>query len=572
MHAIHRKLNAVRRRMQWFRSLDGIRYGFAAGLVAAFLCLAAGRLWPIEGIRLYAAASLAVLTLSCWIWGLLSKVTVDEAAGVMDQPEPGAERLDMMKTALAFADEDSLPARLQREQAVEYAAAYAKELKQRLPMPRRRKSLAALSAGAALVLLLAVLPNPMQDVLDQIREEREWVRAQQEEADEMAKELESAELDTLSKADLSKELADLQKALEQSREPGEALKAVEDTMKRLQEMQEKLDLQQQRRAEMIDALKELPETGELARALEKRSESEIAEQTERLKQNLPGMTEEQRQKLADSLKKAADSITNGDEAAKKLAEALKKAAAAAESGGGEQREKAMQELASPLQQDAQAAGMQSDQSVAAGELASALAEQGLGLAEDMAAAGLAVSDTWSMGGAAEQIALGGAGSSGAEGEPGPGGENGGAGSGSGSGSGSGAAPGTGTGAGSGSGAGAGSGGNGSGSGSGSGTGSGSGAGAGQGSGAGLGSGGRTLVTTPRELAGSGNVQNDGGPTTGGTVQKGGQSPIFDGVSRSYEEVYSDYAAEAKRSLERKDLPQSMQSLVESYFTEIDPGR
>lgn len=79
------------------------------------------------------------------------------------------------------------------------------------------------------------------------------------------------------------------------------------------------------------------------------------------------------------------------------------------------------------------------------------------------------------------------------------------------------------------------------------------------------------MTTPRELAGSGNVQNDGGPSTGGTVQKGGQSPIFDGVSRSYEEVYSDYAAEAKRSLERNELPQSMQSLVESYFTEIDPG-
>ncbi|MNO07196.1 hypothetical protein D3C81_2292930 [compost metagenome] len=55
------------------------------------------------------------------------------------------------------------------------------------------------------------------------------------------------------------------------------------------------------------------------------------------------------------------------------------------------------------------------------------------------------------------------------------------------------------------------------------------------------------------------------------MQKGGESPVFDGVSRPYEEVYSDYATEAKRSLERRDLPQSMQSLVENYFTEIDPG-
>jgi hypothetical protein len=55
------------------------------------------------------------------------------------------------------------------------------------------------------------------------------------------------------------------------------------------------------------------------------------------------------------------------------------------------------------------------------------------------------------------------------------------------------------------------------------------------------------------------------------VQKGGKSPVFEGVSRPYDEVYSDYASEAKRSLERSELPQSMQGLVERYFMEIDPG-
>ena len=81
------------------------------------------------------------------------------------------------------------------------------------------------------------------------------------------------------------------------------------------------------------------------------------------------------------------------------------------------------------------------------------------------------------------------------------------------------------------------------------------------------------MTTPRDLAGSGNgnVKQDGGPATGGSVQRGGTSPVFDGVSRPYEEVYSDYAAEAKESLKRGDLPQSLQSLVENYFIEIDPG-
>ncbi|MNP17026.1 hypothetical protein D3C76_1094460 [compost metagenome] len=123
--------------------------------------------------------------------------------------------------------------------------------------------------------------------------------------------------------------------------------------------------------------------------------------------------------------------------------------------------------------------------------------------------------------------------------------------------------------------GAGGSGQGSGSGAGQGTGGkgGTGAGAGSGSGASLGTGGRELVKTPRSLAGKDGLERDGGPLQGGggDIQKGGTSPMIDGVSRPYEEVYEDYAAEAKKSIGRNDLPQQMQGLVESYFTSINPN-
>lgn len=88
----------------------------------------------------------------------------------------------------------------------------------------------------------------------------------------------------------------------------------------------------------------------------------------------------------------------------------------------------------------------------------------------------------------------------------------------------------------------------------------------------MGAGGRTLVTTPRNMAGTGNIQQDGGPSTGGQTQTGGQSPMLDGMTRPYEEVYNEYAAEAKQSLERSELPAGMQEKVKQYFEQIQPNR
>jgi hypothetical protein len=88
----------------------------------------------------------------------------------------------------------------------------------------------------------------------------------------------------------------------------------------------------------------------------------------------------------------------------------------------------------------------------------------------------------------------------------------------------------------------------------------------------MGSGSRNMITTPRTMQGSGNVQQDGGPSTGGQTVTGGQSPMMDGTTRPYEDVYNEYAAEAKQSLGRSQLPSSMQEKVKQYFDQIQPNR
>ncbi|MCM3699924.1 hypothetical protein [Paenibacillus macerans] len=524
METIYRQLDVVRRRIRWFRGLDGLRYGLLTGLAAALIWLAAGRLWPLEYGKIGAGVFLVLCTAGGWVWGRLRRVSVILAAQTMDRPEAGQERLDLMTTALAYAKLQTFPAQLEREQAEEYGAAYVRDIKKRLPLPRRRvwRIPAALCLLASL--LLATLPNPLDQRVAQAREERGWVNAQKEETNGQITKLDRLKLDMKAKEALAKEMSELRRALEKSREPGEALKNVEETMKRLREMSEKLELQQQARTEWLKRWDAHPLAGELANALRNKSTAELTKQMEAFHKQLSGLTQQERDELADKLKRIAEAAPPNDERAKELADALKKAAAAVNEGQKLSTDQALANLNEAMLQNMQAAEASSGQADVAAELASALAEQGLDLAENMQASGLAVSDTWSMGGSAEQLAAGGGPGMGQEG------------------------PGIDTG-----------------------PGAGQGQGGGNGVGAGLGSGGRALVTTPRDLAGSGNAQQDGGPATGGSVQKGGSSPVFDGVSRPYEEVYSDYAAEAKESLKRGDLPQSLQSLVENYFTEIDPG-
>lgn len=565
----HRQLKLVRRRLQRFRELDGMRWGFLSGLAAALLWLAAGRLWPLEGPWMYAAASIGVFTAAGWLYGRLRRVPLAEAARTMDRAEPGEERQDLLATAFAFAGEDSPAARLQRGQAEAYGAVYIGELKQRLPLPRRRYWRLAAAAGLLAVLLLAVLPNPMDETVRKNRQARDWVRTQQTETERKLEQLKAETLDPQAKTALSDELAELRQALRQSRNPNQALGLLEEKMRKLDEMADKLELEQRRREDWLEAWKSRADTGKLGKALEMKSPDEAGKAVDELRQKAPSLTAEQRESLAEALRQLAETAPDEDADAQRLGEALRKAAAALESGESVGADQALEELAEAMERDIRASETKSGQAASASELAAALAEQGLDLAEDMAASGLAVSGAWGQGGRAEQLAAGSAASGSPPGAPSgsgasPGnapGENAMGGRGAGEGNGPGDGSGAGTGQGQGSGAGSGTGGRG----------QGAGAGQGQGSGAGLGSGGRTLVTTPRSIQGGGRVETDGGPTTGGSVQKGGKSPVLDGVSRPYEEVYSDYAAEAKRSLERKDLPQRMQGLVERYFTEIDPG-
>ncbi|PFA68869.1 hypothetical protein CN378_05145 [Bacillus sp. AFS015802] len=119
-------------------------------------------------------------------------------------------------------------------------------------------------------------------------------------------------------------------------------------------------------------------------------------------------------------------------------------------------------------------------------------------------------------------------------------------------------------------------GKGAGAGSGSGNGSsgnGSGSGSGAGNGAGRGQGSREMLSVPEKTGGESRVELDSGKL--GEGKQGDQfkanGPVQKGSLRPYEEVYQEYYSSYRSGKDRATIPKDLEHIIESYFSEIDPG-
>lgn len=534
--------------------LGGVAVGCAYALLARFVPLPYYR-WTALGI---VACGIAFGLL----WAVFRKPNERQAAQEMDRKGDLMERIS---TALALRHSSSPIANLQREEATACAESFVKDARKLLPLPFYPKQLALLAGLAAVLAFLLLWPNSLDRVIKQRQAEEQWIEAQASKAEQMREELQSQKLPPVELQKLESELEALEKGLLDSDTAKEALDAMERSMKRLKEQQEQWNKEQMQAEQWVKQLGANPALSELARSLADSSREQLDSAMDGLKQQVAQMTPEQKQQLAKALDELAETAKSPDaEAERKLKDALAGLADDARSAEG-LSEEAAQALRDALAHAIDAQAAMSMLASQAGQLGGQLAQAGLQAAQQLASQGVAISPAWGANGIASAMASaasqqpGGQTASGSDGQP-PG-SGGAAGAGQGSG-----ASGTGTGAG------------GAGAGAGSGAGAGTGAGAG-GSGAGglaggTGNGSRGFVTTPRTPTGGGASQSDGGPVTGGggDVLQGGSAPAIDGASRPYEDVYAEYQTEATKSLDRSQLPQTMQQLVRDYFTEIQPNR
>ncbi|MDQ0116681.1 hypothetical protein [Paenibacillus harenae] len=567
-------MKPVRRRLTTFTVIRYTLLGLFGGSILGLLLIAASRIWPILDVRVYVAAAVGLGLCVGVAIGWWKRASVRETARTMDKS--GTE--DAIVTALdglERADLDAQPiVRLQREAATEAAQHYVGELHARLPWPawsRWRKPVYGVAAVWVVTAAMLLWPNPQDDRAEALAQARDQLAQLEREAEKLAEQADGASLPEEAKQELLQPLEELRSKLDAL--SGDPLAALEQLEAAMRELEKTADLAKRAAERLSAAAKEMSGDNnlrQLAEAMQDRDAEGVSKAIDSLRSELQRLTPEQREAMADLLEKLAaeqpqqDSQGNSD-----LASAIKQAAEQAREGGHSAGEKdGLEALEDALTRELS----QEELEQLARSMAGRLGQEGEELAGQAAAAGAEVPSAWDGGaagsggsageGSSSGTPAGSGGSAGGQ-SPGQGGSN--------PNGGQGTSPGSGQGQGSGSGAGAGSG-QGSGSGAGQGSGSGTGAGSGQGAGAGMGTGGRSLVTTPRHLAGSGNTQQDGGPSTGGQTQTGGKSPMIDGMTRPYEEVYNEYAAEAKESLGRSQLPASMQDKVKHYFEQIQPNR
>ncbi|MFF2888178.1 hypothetical protein [Paenibacillus sp. NPDC057967] len=601
------QLKPVRRRLTWFRLRRMVLSGLLAGSMAGVLVLGAARLWPLlHAVILCLSFVLTGLLAGVW-FGLWRSVSEKEAAREMDK----SDTEDAIVTALDGLDayeveEEPVIVRLQREEATLAAGRYVSELKERLPWPSWRTArpvLFGLAVVWAGIVLLLLIPNPLQELAEAQAEIKSSVAELEQVVQGLEDELEKLELPQGAKEEILKPLDELRKELSSGgMKPAEALEKLAEAMRELERAADTAKEAVQRLDAIAEAMSGQPQLRPLGAALQDHDSAAVSQAIDDVRSSLKQLTDAEREQLAQALEKLAEQWSQElGNRADTLVSAFEEAAKQVRDNGEADSESG--DALSGLEEELGRELTQGELDQLAREMVEQLGRSGEAIADSMRSQGAGPSIPSSWGGAASSAGSGSQGSAG--GQPGssgsggqgngsnPGSEEGtgssgsgqgtgsGSASGSGQGTGSGPASGSGQGAGSGSGSGSGQGagsgpgsgsGHGAGSGSESGTGQGTGGGAGSGNGAGLGAGSRTLVTTPRTMAGPGDVYVDGGPSTGGQIEQGGQSPMIDGLTRPYEEVYSEYAAEAKQSLGRSSLPASMQDKVKQYFDEIQPNR
>ncbi|WP_282138057.1 hypothetical protein [Rossellomorea aquimaris] len=91
--------------------------------------------------------------------------------------------------------------------------------------------------------------------------------------------------------------------------------------------------------------------------------------------------------------------------------------------------------------------------------------------------------------------------------------------------------------------------------------------------AGNGQGSREMLSVPEEIEGQNHIERDTGKLGEGEQGERFESngPVQKGTLRPYEEVYQDYYSSYRKSSDRSTIPKDLENIVQSYFSEIDPG-
>ena len=342
MTSLQKALRPIASRRRWQRAVRLASLCAAVGGGAALLLGAAAFLWPIENALLYGALGTAILTIFGLVIGFLWPISAAQAAKCADAC--GLE--ERTQTALELQNAPRNPMR-ELQEADAFRALGNLSVKAAMPVKPDGRLLLVTACCLFISVALFFVPNPQKDVLQNRAAFQAEMKKQAERVEDGAAAMKPQ--DDPAALEAQRLLKEFARELRESRDPKEALTAVDRSAEKLEKLT---------RQEMDAVQQALSQSGmeALAEAMQKQDESAISEALEK----------------ADSaaLQKA---LAEATKASASSAEAMQKAAEAMAAGNASQAAKALLDASmnagaclsqgSALMQMAQIAAMNTGQSL-----------------------------------------------------------------------------------------------------------------------------------------------------------------------------------------------------------------
>jgi hypothetical protein len=355
MTEIRRLLVQVRARVLRQSGLVWATNGAVVTAVAGLVFEAVSRRWPVDPAwPLLAGCAIAGLAVAVagWLRGWPSWA---EIAQLADRRLGGKERL---VTALEFAAVDGSLALRQRADANAFAR--RADLSGLRPIRPPAKVLAVAAAAALAAVVLALMPNP---AVAQLRQQRADVAAQEKTAravealaNQAAGQARPGE-DPAKRAALVKELQKAAAAAKNAHDPQSAVAALSQAQQNLAQLRDpNLGSKQDAASQAGQALQQNPQAAKAGSALAHGDLKTGSQELKNLAQQVPSMSQQEQQQLANSLDQAADA----SKADQKLSQSLRAAAGALRGGDTKAAQQALQSAAREAQATSAAQDFQGD--------------------------------------------------------------------------------------------------------------------------------------------------------------------------------------------------------------------
>ena len=346
MKPVRKLLGRVRARLLRERAATWAANGAAVGTVLALAAEVAFRRWPLDPAwpALAAAAGIGLaVAVAGWV---LAWPSWAEVARVADARLGGRERLT---TAMQFAAEGGWLYTRQRDDAAAFAR--GADLSALGPLSPPVKLLAVAAGAGAVALALALLPNPAVQALRQHRVEAAAQTQAAEQVQQIAQRLAQGQSgeDPAQRQALAQQLQKAASSVKQAPNAQSAVAQLSQAQQSLRQLQDPAQSQKADAAASAGAqLAQNPAAAKAGQALASQNLQNGSNELGNLAQNLPNLSAQQQQQLAQSLAQAA-SAASGDP---KLQSSLNQASQALQQGNVQAAQQALQAAAQETQSTA----------------------------------------------------------------------------------------------------------------------------------------------------------------------------------------------------------------------------